>query len=109
MTTYKHEISAADLEHVNALLSFGKRSDLGRKGEVIWQTTVPVGEGREVDIKVVNGLGADDAPYVDIVLFDEGCEIGCLDVQDAVIGTFAFPGEDIVIDVCASESPSPRI
>ena len=40
-----------------------------------------------VDIKVCNGEGS---PFVDAVLFQDGYEVGCLDVRDTLAGTYEF-------------------
>jgi hypothetical protein len=47
--------------------------------------------GVEVDIKVCDG----DPPFVDPVLFEDGCELATGEVRDALLGEYRFKvGED---------------
>ena len=47
------------------------------------------GEGDiEVDIKVCEG----DPPFVDAVIFQDNSEIGCLEVDDTLVGEYIFEG-----------------
>ena len=44
----------------------------------------------EVDIKVVNG---DTGPYIDAVIFEDGNEIGFLEVGETLLGVYDFREE----------------
>lgn len=48
--------------------------------------TVKFGAVIEADIKVCNG----DTPYVDPVLFENGCEVQVLDPAEDLLGTYEF-------------------
>ena len=58
-------ISAGELRRVKLLLSTTSRSP--HHPDVMFQTTAKFEDGKQADIKVVNG----DPPFVDPVLFDE--------------------------------------
>lgn len=50
------------------------------------------GEGDiKIDIKVCDG-GRDGTPFIDTVLFQDGSEVGCLDVRDTIAGEYEFAG-----------------
>ena len=57
-----------------------------KSGQTIDTISVGFGDGIEVDIKLVNG----DSPYVDAVIFNEGCELACLDAYDELVGEYIF-------------------
>lgn len=40
----------------------------------------------EVDIKVCDG----NTPFIDAVIFVDGCDCGCLDVEDTLVGEYIF-------------------
>ena len=82
--TANAQFTADDIEFWNhALQHKGRMSD---QPDVIDKKTANFGGGVEVDIKLCNTDGTDDnnagdasTPYLDIVLFIDGCEAGCLE------------------------------
>lgn len=54
--------------------------------ETIATYTAKFDDGIEADIKLCNG----DTPYVDAVLFHNGCEVAVLEVSDTLDGEYAF-------------------
>lgn len=60
--------------------------DAGRC-EVLKTYTAFFGDDIEADIKVCNG---DTGPWVDAVLFENGCEIGLLEPDDTLEGEYVF-------------------
>lgn len=75
---------------LNDLLS-GKTKDSLKDGEVLHKETVDFGQGIEVDIKVVNST----PPYVDAVLFHDGCEVGLLEPEfETIDGQYCFQYDD---------------
>lgn len=72
-------------------------------GELIETFTADLGDGYEVDIKIVNG-DEQAGPYVDAVLFHMGCELCCLEPGfDRVDGEYIFQTDDkkFIVEVVA--------
>lgn len=65
-------------------------SEAGRC-EVVTTYTAKFGDGIEADIKVCN---SESSPYIDAVLFEDGFEIGLLDVSDVLLGEYIFIVDD---------------
>lgn len=66
-------------------------------GEIIDQFSFVLGHSGigllEVDIKLVNGSD-DCGPYVDAILFEDGCEMFCLEPGfESLCGTYSFETE----------------
>jgi hypothetical protein len=57
---------------------------------VLWERSVKLDEYYEVDIQIVNAEG----PYINAVLFFEGCEIHTLDPTWDLISTFEFATDE---------------
>jgi len=79
-----------------------------RKPDTIATFTANFGGGLEADIKVCN-TESDSKPYVDAVLFQDGCEVGLLDVGDELAGEYLFddpdnPGEELQV-IVREETP----
>lgn len=68
-------------------LDSGKMVPDAGECETIKKYTVAFAEQVEADIKVVNG---DSGPYIDAVWFDDGCEIGFLEVGETLLGEYIF-------------------
>jgi hypothetical protein len=107
MPVYKLEITPEDHEYLTRILDAGRRSDDGGKGQTIWERSVPCG-AYEVDIRVVNGLDPEDAPWIDAIIFEDGHEVGCLDVRDAIVGSYEFHDQGVVVEIPEPASPAPR-
>lgn len=97
-------IHPEDLAYYNAILQLTTQDpDTKRDGVIeVWTATFPTKPGFEVDIKVVNG-DAQAGPYVDPVLFDEGCEVAAGDVADQLDGEHRFTVDDE--EFCVRVSP----
>ncbi len=81
--------SKEKLESLNKLLEQTRRVDDEPK-DIIETFTVKFKDGREADIKVVNG-SEDSGPYIDAVLFEDGQEIAvCEPVFDELDGDYHF-------------------
>ena len=68
-------VSLPDIREFNHILSMGEKSSDYGKDEVIFCKTAKFDGGVEADIKLCNG----DPPFIDAVLFEDGCEVGVLD------------------------------
>jgi len=78
------------ITELNKVLSLDKGSADYADDSLISRFTVALGEGFEVDIKVVNG-DESAGPYVDAVLFQHGQEIYCLEPSfETIEGEFNF-------------------
>jgi hypothetical protein len=68
-----------------------------KNADVIQTWSANFGDGIEADIKLVNG----DTPYIDAVLFQDGCEVNVLDVSETLLGEydFRYKGMQYVVNV----------
>ncbi len=87
MQTETIKIDAHEAKEVQDWLDSEKLIPDAGECETIKTWTAFFGDHIEADIKVVNG---DGGPYVDAVLFEEGCEITFLDVGDTLVGEYIF-------------------
>lgn len=79
------------LKELNKILRRRTQHPEYKRDSVIETFTADFGDGYQADIKVCNGEG----PYVDPVLFDEGCEATTGDVTDKLDGEYQFDyGDD---------------
>lgn len=74
--------------------------DAGRC-EVVTTYTAIFGGGIEADIKVCN---SESSPYIDAVLFEDGCEIALLDVSDILLGEYIFMVDEDTYTVLVEKS-----
>jgi len=87
MQTRVIKIPAAEVALIQGWLDSGVPVPDAGELETIKRYTVSFAERVEADIKVCN---SDEAPYVDAVWFDEGSEIGFLEVRDTLLGEYVF-------------------
>lgn len=59
--------------------------------ETVYRYTATFDFNIEADIKVCN---SDTGPYIDAVLFEDGCEIGFLEVGGVLLGEYIFEDND---------------
>ena len=53
------------------------------------------GNGVEIDIKVCDG----DTPFIDAVLFVNGCDSGYLDAGDTLLGEYVFENRTVILEL----------
>ena len=74
------------------------RHRVDKYGDMIDCLTFDLGDGYEIDLKLCNG--DDDAgPYIDVVLFHDGCEVSCLEPEfEELEGEYSFEVCDSALD-----------
>lgn len=87
MQTQLIEIPIIDANMIQSWLDAGEMISSAGECETIKTYTAMFAGEVEADIKVVNG---DTGPYIDAVWFDDGIEIGFLDVRDTLLGEYIF-------------------
>lgn len=87
MQTRTIQIPAQEIRVIENWLTSDHALPQAGECETISTYTVKFAEQVEADIKVVN---SDSGPYVDAVWFDDGCEIGFLEVRDTLLGEYVF-------------------
>ena len=103
MQTIEHIIPDHTYTHMEALLREGKLVEDEGRDDVIWKTTVSLDGGYEVDFKICN---SEDGPYLDIVTFLGGTEVGC-SIGDSLSGIYELsdiPGGALITIVPSSIS-----
>jgi hypothetical protein len=75
-------------EYQDFLNAPGQNSDSVMK---MWSANF--GGGLEVDIKICD-VSEDTTPYIDAVMFQDGSEIGLLDVSEELAGEYIFDDPD---------------
>ncbi len=81
------QVPIIDANMIQSWLDSGVQiPDAGEIETVKIYTTMFAGDV-EADIKVCN---SDDGPYIDAVWFDDGIEIGFLEVRDTLLGEYVF-------------------
>ncbi len=76
------KVSREKAEQLQSLLDNKSEDKIG----TIETFTAIFDDNHEIDIKVCQG----NPPFVDAVLFIDGCGAGCLDVTDTLIGDYTF-------------------
>lgn len=82
MLTKVIRISLEEIERLQAFLD-SKGKDVV---DTVATFTAKFDDGIEIDIKVCDG----NPPFVDAVLFQDGSDVGCLDVTDTLVGEYIF-------------------
>lgn len=87
MQTRTITIPAAEADEIQGWLDTDKQVPDSGRDEVLRTYTAIFDDGVESDIKVCNG---DTGPYIDSVMFEDGNEIGFLEVRDTLLGVYDF-------------------
>jgi len=87
MKTRAINISAEENRMIQAWLDSNLPVPDAGECETIKIYTATFEDNIEVDIKVCNG---DTGPYIDAVMFENGNEIGFLEVRDTLLGVYDF-------------------
>ena len=94
----KLTLSKAKEAELNKILERRTRLADTKDGTVIESFTVNFGDDIEADLNIVNG----DGPYLDVVFFHKGSEIGCSEPSWSMGGSHAVEyfgqGYEVVIE-----------
>lgn len=88
------ELDSIAVDLINQELA-GPSNPIEKDGNLLHCLSADLGDGYEVDIKIVNG-NQESGPYVDAVLFHLGCELECLEPArfERVDSEFIFEADD---------------
>ncbi len=87
MQTQTIIVPASEADEIQGWLDSGKQIPDAGETETVKTYTAVFMDDFEADIKVCNG---DTGPYIDAVLFEEGCEVKFLAVRDTFLGVYIF-------------------
>lgn len=89
-------------DKISKLLS-GEETDNLKDGETLYKETVYFDDNIEVDVKLVQGntWPHKSLPYVDTVVFKDGCEVIVMEPSDSFVGyySFEFEGKKYSFDI----------
>lgn len=86
MKTTLITLDDAKARELQQILDSGRLYDCVKSGDTIAVFTAEFGGGFSADIKVVNG----EPPYIDAVLFKNGCEVYMVEPHEFLLGVYVF-------------------
>ena len=105
LATFK--VPESDLAWANGLLAKGVAAEGFGRDQVIKTWSARFEDGLEVDLKLVNSASG---PYIDAVLFEDGCEVQVLDPDFTRLeGDYHFSGYTLHVEEVQEMDPEYRL